>query len=68
MPARFYQYTVIDEASRERFIYPFKEQSSYSTIQFMNMAIQHFVYQPKIIQTDNGVEFTHFKDAKSPSF
>ena len=27
---KFYQYTVIDEASRERFIYPYKEQSSYS--------------------------------------
>ena len=31
----FYQYTVIDEASRERFIYPYKEQSTYSTIDFL---------------------------------
>lgn len=29
---KFYQYTMIDEASRERFIFPYKEQSSYSTV------------------------------------
>ena len=63
-PDKFYQYTMIDEASRERFIYPFKEQSSYSTIQFVKMAISFFGYKPKIIQTDNGFEFTHFKDTK----
>ncbi|WP_119876267.1 DDE-type integrase/transposase/recombinase [Streptococcus respiraculi] len=64
MPEKFYQYTVIDEASRERFIYPFKEQSSYSTVQFVKMAIKHFRYKPQIIQTDNGFEFTHFKETK----
>ena len=63
-PDKFYQYTMIDEASRERFIYPFKEQSSYSTIQFVKMAISFFGYKPKIIQTDNGFEFTHFKDTR----
>ena len=56
---KFYQYTIIDEASRERFIYPYKEQSSYSTIDFVKRAIVYFGYQPKIIQTDNGSEFTH---------
>ena len=56
---KFYQYTVIDEASRERFIYPYMEQSSYSTVDFINRAIKHFKYKPEIIQTDNGAEFTH---------
>ena len=28
IPQKFYQYTVIDEASRERFIYPYMEQSN----------------------------------------
>lgn len=56
---KFYQYTIIDEASRERFIYPYKEQSSYSTIDFVKRAIIYFGYQPKIIQTDNGSEFTY---------
>ncbi|HFI0057528.1 TPA: DDE-type integrase/transposase/recombinase, partial [Streptococcus suis] len=64
LPDKFYQYTVIDEASRERFIFPFKEQSSYSTVQFLKMAIKHFGYKPKILQTDNGFEFTHFKETK----
>lgn len=59
IPDKFYQYTVIDEASRERFIYPYKEQSSYSTIDFVKRAIVYFGYKPKIIQTDNGQEFTH---------
>ena len=59
MPDKFYQYTVIDEASRERFIYPYKEQSSYSTIDFIKRAITYFGYKPQIIQTDNGQEFTY---------
>ena len=57
---RFYQYTMIDEASRERFIYPYKEQSGYSTRDFIVRAIQYFCYKPRIIQTDNGAEFTNF--------
>ena len=61
IPDKFYQYTVIDEASRERFIYPYKEQSSYSTINFIKRAIVYFGYKPEIIQTDNGQEFTYTK-------
>lgn len=59
IPDKFYQYTVIDEASRERFIYPYKEQSSYSTIDFLKRAIKYFGYKPQILQTDNGNEFTY---------
>lgn len=59
IPDKFYQYTVIDEASRGRFIYPYKEQSSYSTIDFVKRAITYFGYKPEIIQTDNGQEFTY---------
>lgn len=51
---KFYQYTVIDEASRERFIYPYEEHSSYSTIDFLKRAMVYFGYMPQIIQTDNG--------------
>lgn len=58
-PDKFYQYTIIDEATRERFIYPYKEQTSYSTIDFVKRAILYFGYQPKTIQTDNGSEFTY---------
>jgi len=59
IPDKFYQYTIIDEASRERFIYPYREQSSHSTVDFVKRAILYFGYSPKIIQTDNGQEFTH---------
>lgn len=61
IPQKFYQYTVIDEASRERFIYPYMEQNSYSTVDFLKRAIDYFGYQPQILQTDNGGEFTHLK-------
>lgn len=60
-PQKFYQYTVIDEASRERFIYPYLEQTSYSTCDFFKRAILYFGYKPEILQTDNGAEFTHLK-------
>lgn len=61
IPDKFYQYTIIDEASRERFIYPYKEQSSFSTVDFVKRAIIYFGYMPNIIQTDNGQEFTYLK-------
>lgn len=59
IPDKFYQYTIIDEASRERFIYPYKEQSSYSTTDFVKRSILYFGYKPQMIQTDNGQEFTY---------
>lgn len=58
---KYYQYTAIDEASRKRFIYAYKEQSSHSTVDFIQQAIVFFGYAPKVIQTDNGTEFTHTK-------
>lgn len=62
--SKFYQYTMIEEASRERFIYPYEEVSSYSTIDFVKRAIVYFGYAPQIIQTDNGTEFSHFTKTK----
>jgi transposase InsO family protein len=50
---------MLDEASRERFIYPYMEQSSYSTVDFVKRCIDYFGYIPRIIQTDNGIEFTY---------
>ena len=59
VPQKFYQYTVIDEASRERFLYPYMEQSGYSSVDFLKRAINYFGYKPEILQTDNGSEFTN---------
>lgn len=55
----FYQYTVIEEVSRKRFLYAHEEQSSYVTCDFIRRAIAFFRYLPNRIQTDNGAEFTH---------
>lgn len=63
-PQKYYQYTMIDEASRERFIYPYPEQSSYSTCDFVRRALVYFGYKPQIIQTDNGAEFCHFRKTR----
>lgn len=59
-----YQYTMIEEADRVRFIWPYREQSGYSTTDFVQRAIAFFGYKPEIIQTDNGGEFTNFRKAK----
>jgi len=56
---KFYQYTMIDEASRERFIYPYPETGSYYTVKFVKRAAEYFGYLPLEIQTDNGAEFTN---------
>lgn len=60
----FFQYTMIDEASRERFIFPYKEHSSFSTVDFVKRAITYFGYAPEEIQTDNGSEFAHTQNTK----
>lgn len=61
---RFYQYTVIDEATRERFIYPYQEQTAMNTVDFIKRAVIFFGYQPNIIQTDNGSEFTYTRQTR----
>lgn len=63
-PQQYYQYTIIEEASRKRFIYAYEEQSSYSTLDFVKRAIIYFGYAPKEIQTDCGAEFTHTSKTK----
>ena len=55
---------MIDEATRERYIYPYLEQSGFSTIDFVKRAILYFGYAPETIQTDNGAEFTNFSNTK----
>ena len=55
---RYYQYTCIDEASRERFLYYYDEQTPIATVNFITRAISYFGYKPEEIQTDNGMEFT----------
>ena len=58
---RYYQYTMIDEATRERFIFPYREFGARTTVNFVKRAIAYFGYAPSIIQTDNGAEFTNVR-------
>ena len=54
----YYQYTCIDEASRERYLYWYEEHSAAYTVDFVKRCIRYYGYKTEEIQTDNGVEFT----------
>ncbi len=56
---KYYQYTYIDEASRERYLYWYEEHTPTNTVDFVKRVIKYFGYVPKEIQTDNGIEFTY---------
>jgi len=58
---KFYQYTCIDEASRERYLYWYMEHTPTNTVDFVKRCIKHYGYKAKEIQTDNGTEFTYNK-------
>ena len=55
---KFYQYTVIDEFSRWRYLEAFQEHSSYSSAVFLEHLIKAAPFEIQCIQTDNGAEFT----------
>jgi transposase InsO family protein len=55
----FYQYTAIDEYSRDRYLEAFEEHSTFSSASFLKNAIRFFRFPIECIQTDNGSEFTN---------
>lgn len=59
---KYYQYTCIDEASRERFIYHYEEHTPANTVDFAYRCFLFYGYKPEEIQTDNGTEFTWNQD------
>lgn len=56
---KFYQYTIIDECSRKRFLAWYDEPSAIYTLDFIIKAIDYFGYKPQTLQSDNGFEFTN---------
>lgn len=54
----FYQYTCIDEASRQRYLFRYMEHTPENTVDFINICIKFYGFKPKEIQTDNRNEFT----------
>ena len=56
---RYYQYTAIDEYTRKRYTYFTKEHSTYESTIFLEKVIKYYEFEIKLIQTDNGCEFTN---------
>lgn len=56
--ARYYQFTAIDEYSRQRYLEGFADNSSHSAAVFLLHTLEYFKYPIKCVQTDNGFEFT----------
>ena len=66
---RFFLYKAIDEYSKFRFIMAFKEQSTYSFVQFLNALIRALPLKLECIQTNNGLEFIKsFDERKKGKF
>ena len=58
LDGKFYQYTILDECSRKRALYFTNEHNMYETVKALNYAHAMFGCLPKVIQSDNGFEFT----------
>lgn len=58
LEGRFYQYTILDECTRKRYLYFTNEHSMYETVKALDYAANHFGYYPKELQSDNGYEFS----------
>lgn len=56
---KYYQYTAIDEYTRQRVLWASKEHNTYSSSQFIEIVLKKFPYKIECIQTDNGGEFTN---------
>lgn len=56
---RYYQYTAIDEYTRQRVLWASKEHSTYASAEFIDIVVKKFKYPIECIQTDNGFEFTN---------
>lgn len=57
---KYYQYTVIDTASRWRHLEVFDEQSTHHAIRMMEIVRTKFPYPIKAIKTDNHSTFTNY--------
>lgn len=57
---RYYQYTVIDTASRWRHLEVFDEQSTHHAIAMMEIVLKKFPYHITAVKTDNHSTFTNY--------
>ena len=59
MGEKYYQYTAIDEYTRQRVLWASKEHSTYASTEFVKVIMKKFKFKIECIQTDNGAEFTN---------
>ena len=57
---KYYQYTVIDTASRWRHLEVFDEQTTHHSIKMMEIVLQKFPHTIRAIKTDNHSTFTNY--------
>jgi len=57
---KYQQYTAIDTASRWRHLEIFDEESTFHSIEFLQIVMTKFPYQIKAIKTDNHSTFTNY--------
>jgi transposase InsO family protein len=60
MGLRYYQYTVIDTATRWRHLEVFDEQSTHNAIRMMEIVLARFPHQVRGLKTDNHSTFTNY--------
>lgn len=66
--AKYYQWTIIDEATSIRFLYWYDSRECCNSVDFVKRARAYFPFEIKEIQTDNGKEFTNrFSNTKAIS-
>ena len=63
MGEKFYQYTAIDEYTRQRVLWASEEHSTYASTKFLEHIVKVFKYPIECVQTDNGMEFTNKLDS-----
>lgn len=61
---KYFQYTAIDEFTRQRVLWASKEHSTYASTQFLEIIQKKFNFKIECIQTDNGAEFTNRLNAE----
>lgn len=57
---KYYQYTVIDTASRWRHLEIFDEQTTHHSIRMMEIVLKKFPYRVQGLKTDNHSTFTNY--------
>ena len=56
---RYFQFTAIDEYTRLRYLYFCEEKSTFEAAKFVDRLVRYFPFKIKLVQTDNGFEFTN---------